>query len=146
MAENKKVKNATLAEYNGISFKSRLERSCYIRLTEEGFNPEYEKAAYVLVPSILLKNGSSYSPRKKDLIKYTSLRRLTYTPDFEFTYKGVSVYFDAKGKSNDTYPIKKKLFLHYLESLGTPYIFFEPHNLAQLELSISTLYELYGKN
>lgn len=146
MSNNKKVKNASLTQYNNISFKSKLERDCYIKLSEEGFNPVYEKNRYTLVSPIKLKYGTLYSKRKKLLCKNTSIRELTYTPDFEFEYKGVMVFYDAKGIPNDSYPIKKKLFLHYLETLKIPYIFFEPHNNSQVEQSIAILYELCGKD
>ena len=146
MAENKKVRNATAIEYEGIQFKSRLERACYIRLKSEGFTPLYEPTHYVLLPPFKLNNGVINANKKKDLSLYTSFRALTYTPDFEFTYKGIHVFYDAKGMPNDTYPLKKKLFISYLENLQIPYIFFEPHNLAQLEQSIQILYELHSKN
>ena len=37
--ENKKVKNATETEYNGIKFKSLTEVTIYKTLLQEGFEP-----------------------------------------------------------------------------------------------------------
>ena len=37
-----KFKNQN-STFNGINFKSKLEISCYKKLIEAGFNPEYEK-------------------------------------------------------------------------------------------------------
>lgn len=142
MVENKKVKNARSISYDGIDFKSRLEYHCYRKLKEAGFEPLYEPVKYTLLPSSILEVGTIYAPYNKLLASRKSYRALTYTPDFEFHYKGIHVYYDAKGKSNDAYPLKKKLFLHYLECVGETYVFFEPHNIAQIEQSIEILYEL----
>lgn len=142
MAENKKVKNAQCVSYDGIDFKSRLELNCYRKLKDAGFEPSYEPVKYKLLASSKLKVGTVYAPRKKELICYKSYRELSYTPDFEFYHNNVHIYYDAKGKPNDAYPLKKKLFLRYLEEVGEPYIFFEPHNNAQIEQSIRILHEL----
>lgn len=142
MEENKKVKNAKSVEYEGISFKSKLECSCFKKLREAELDPLYEPTKYILLTSSKLKNGFIYAPHKKELKKYSSHREITYTPDFELDYKGWHIYIDTKGKSNDTYPLKKKLFLHYLENTGIPYIFFEPHNMRQIDQLIQILYEL----
>ena len=40
--ENKKIKNATPREYDGIHFKSLLEVSIYKHLIAAGFHPKYE--------------------------------------------------------------------------------------------------------
>ena len=40
--ENKKIKNASPLEYDGISFKSKLEKMIYQTLKEQGFPVEYE--------------------------------------------------------------------------------------------------------
>ena len=46
--ENKKIKNATSKEYNGIKFKSIVEVSVYKHLLSLGFKPEYEKHKYTI--------------------------------------------------------------------------------------------------
>lgn len=140
MSVNKKVRNTRAIVYDNISFKSTLECNCYKKLKAAGFDAVYEKCTYVLLPSSKLKFVKLFTPnKKKSLSLHGSYRAMTYTPDFEFEYKGVTVLYDAKGKPNDTYPLKKKLFLHYLESIGKPYIFFEPHNLKQVEESIQII-------
>ena len=142
MSENKKIKNATGISYDNINFKSHLEYHCYKLLQEADIIPRYEYCKYRLIEPKKLTVGTCYAPRKKHLTKFQTCREITYTPDFDFYYKDIHVYYDAKGKSNDTYPLKKKLFLNYLENIGEPYIFFEPHNIAQIKQSIEILYEL----
>ena len=46
--ENKKIKNASPLEYDGISFKSKLEKMIYQTLKEQGFPVEYEPHKFVL--------------------------------------------------------------------------------------------------
>ena len=47
-AENKKIKNASPLEYDGISFKSKLEKMIYQILKENGFPVEYEPHKFVI--------------------------------------------------------------------------------------------------
>ena len=48
MTINKKIKNATSTEYDGIKFKSKLEVTIYKALKEKGLNPLYEKTKFIL--------------------------------------------------------------------------------------------------
>jgi len=47
---------------------------------------------------------------------------------------------------DDVHPVKKKMFLRKLEELaaesGENYMFFEPHNIGQIQNSINTILEL----
>ena len=47
--ENKKIKNATPKEYNGIKFKSLLEVSIYKNLLASGFYPKYEQVKFTML-------------------------------------------------------------------------------------------------
>ena len=95
---NKKIKNATVKEYDNIKFKSILEVSTYKTLIEYGFKPEYEKHTYVVwtgfIPKIPFYTKNKFK-RKNHNIEVLSantvrddrpLDSITYTPDFVFTY------------------------------------------------------------
>ena len=45
---NKKIRNATQSTSEGITFKSKLERSVYNTLLEKGFEPKYEPITFVI--------------------------------------------------------------------------------------------------
>jgi ribosomal protein S8 len=45
---NKKIRNATQSTSEGITFKSKLERSVYNTLLEQGFEPKYEPITFVI--------------------------------------------------------------------------------------------------
>ena len=72
------------------------------------------------------------------------LLNVTYTPDFVVTKDKCKIYLDVKGMPNDTYPIKKKLFLKVLEERndGYNYLFIEPHNIRQINQAIEIIKNL----
>lgn len=149
---NKKVVNATFVEYKGHIFKSGLECSCYKKLVEAGLNPEHESEKIIIWEGAKLTNTKVYSPRhlRKGVygkileLQTRALINITYTPDFVITKNRYKIYFDVKGKENDTYPIKKKMFLKHLEERNDEwmYIFFEPHNMQQMVQAINLIKEL----
>lgn len=133
MAENKKIKNAREAIFNGITFKSKLEESFYKTLTQAGFNVSYEPVKFVVVegfqPTVDFYNRSKSKIFRKDMQK---VRPITYTPDFAFTYNGTLFIIEAKGIENDVFPIKRKLFRRFLESMKVPCAYFEVHTKKEL--------------
>lgn len=150
-----KFKNQN-STFNDINFKSKLEISCYKKLIEAGFNPEYEKQKFVLFNGFRLPENVAYFTQLKTnnegkihtIFKNDTrkIRDITYLPDFYFTYKEYEIYFDTKGKANDVYPLKKKLFLNMLNNIaiqtGKKYLFFEPHNVKQIKESILIIQNL----
>lgn len=153
MEENKKVKNATKIEYNGIKFRSIFECNCYKLLEQEGWNFHYEAKKIVLCegfyPPYFVKVYDVYKPRLQRKVfglNEQKIIAMTYTPDFYLQYKGYEIYIESKGNPNDTYPLKKKLFLSYLvkeaQATGKKYIFFEPHSKKQMKEVINIIKEL----
>jgi hypothetical protein len=144
--ENKKVKNAKVIVYNNIRFKSKLEVSFYKILTQAGFNPQYERITYLLWKGFKPTIPFYTKDKKTKLLKLdeVKLRDMTYTPDFTFRYNGRLIIIEAKGKENDTYPLKKKLFRGLLESmtLDNP-LFFEVFTQKQLLQAIEII-KSYG--
>jgi hypothetical protein len=141
LGENKKIKGAKGVIFEGIKFKSRLEMTCYKKFKEAGLNFSYEPEKVILWEGFKPSSIVVYIPNKingkltKDLcIQNRSLINITYTPDFIVIKDDYKIYFDAKGKENDTYPIKRKMFLKYLENKkdGYKYMFFEPHSAKQM--------------
>lgn len=143
--ENKKVKNATSLEYNGIKFRSKLEVAAYKKLSEEGFNPEYEQHTYTLQESKLFPtlHYAPYKDRKLHknvwgLNKYKIIS-LKYTPDFVFNRGDKLIIIEIKGFANDRYPYQKKLFFKWLEDNQPNSAFFEIHNTKQLKEAVEVI-------
>jgi hypothetical protein len=145
--ENKKVKNAKVVEYEGVTFKSKLELGFYRILTQAGFNPQYENKTYTLIPGKRVKVPFYTKDTKTRLLKLdsTKLRPITYTPDFTFMYNDLLVIIEAKGRQNDVYPIKRKLFRHLLENFNTKVLFIEAYTQKQLLEAIKII-KHYGLN
>ena len=136
---NKKIKNATVTEYDGIKFRSKQEVMCYKVLKENGFEPLYEQKYYHLfdgfVPHVPFYTKNKFKRKNKwitTISKHTvidnrSIDSWVYTPDFVFIYKDYTIIVEVKGKENDVYPYKKKLFRYELElqQQSNPYIHYE---------------------
>mgnify|MGYP000007928143 CR=1 FL=1 len=144
MAENKKIKNARKIFYNGIHFKSNLEVTFYKTLVSAGLVPKYEEYKFILFegfrPTVPFYNRSKSKVFRLDMSK---VRDITYTPDFTIYYKDTLFIIEAKGKENDTYPIKKKLFRKVLESVKIPCVYFEVHTKKEL-LEVIDIIKSYG--
>lgn len=139
---NKKIKNATVIEFNGIKFRSKLELAFYKMLVQAGFNPQYECMTYLLWEGCKPTIPFYTRDKKTKLLKLdkVKLRDMTYTPDFTFNYNGRLIIIEAKGKENDTYPLKKKLFRGLLEKLSQENpLFFEVFTKKQLLQAIEII-------
>lgn len=136
---NKKVKNATAVEYEGIKFKSKLEMYFYKYSKEQGIEFEYEKLKTILFVGDKLECYVYLPDKSKNISLDTSkLRDITYTPDFHTYLKNgcnetCLVVVECKGKENDAFPLKKKMFLTIMNhKWGQNFYFFEPHNQSQI--------------
>ena len=152
--ENKKVKNATKHIFEGKVFRSTLELNTYKLLIKEGFEPQHEVKKFTLMEGFYLQEENVYlfdlHKDRNQPIKFgrnnNKIMAITYTPDFYIEYKGWKVFIETKGNSNDSYPLKKKMFLDLLVKASreqkVPIIFFEPHNLSQVKQVIQNLKSL----
>ena len=141
LAENKKVLNATPLEFEGISFKSKLEKTVYQTLREHGFPVQYEPQKFIIwegfKPTVPFYNKDKSTRMLKP--ETHKLIDVSYTPDFLFTYKNRLVIIEAKGFENDLYPLKKKMFRKWLEEHHPDSIFFEVYTKRQLLQAIDII-------
>lgn len=142
MTENRKIKNARETTFNGITFKSKLEESFYKTLLQAGFSVNYESLKFTIIdgftPTVPFYNRSKSRVFRKDMSK---VRAITYTPDFTFTYNGILFIIEAKGIENDVFPLKRKLFRRFLESMEMPCMYFEVHTKKELLQVIDIIHE-----
>lgn len=151
--ENKRIRNATPREYNGIKFKSLSEVMVYKTLTQQGFLPEYERHSYIIwkgfTPSVpyYTKNKFKKKNRNIEILSETTandnrpLSSWVYTPDIYFEYNGKKIIIEVKGFANDLYSYKCKLFRKYLEEQEDKdtYEFWEIYTKKQLLECINKL-------
>lgn len=162
---NKKIKNATESTEGELKFKSKLERTIYLTLVENGIAPEYEKYTFSVWDGFspqtpfydqetakeqdkrCQKEGKRTSKILKERTKFIS--GIRYTPDFHFRYNGLNVWIEAKGMENDVFYIKKKMFRKLLDRFhgesGMNSIYFEVYSKKQLLQALDIVKE-YAKS
>lgn len=142
--ENKKIINASPLEYDGISFKSKLEKMGYQTLKEQGFPVLYEPRKFIIWegfrPNVPFYNkDASTRMLKMDSKKVIDI---SYTPDLMFEYNNHLIIIEMKGFENNTYPLKKKIFRKWLESNYPNSIYFEIFTKKQLLQAIDIIKKL----
>ena len=89
-----------------------------------------------------------YGPKSKQKRIFTDKRKkqidMTYTPDFKIVKGNNVIFMETKGFPNDSFPIKRKMFLGLLESKndGNIYHYLEPVNKKQILECINLINEL----
>lgn len=136
---NKKVKNATSKVYNGIKFRSLTEVRVYRWLRDNGYKPYYEPDSFVLLDKFKPETpwfleGIAQTTKKGDS---KTVAQMTYTPDFRLDINNALIlYIEVKGHPNDSYPLKRKLFLDWIEKHNKKYTkqiqFAEIHTIVGL--------------
>lgn len=144
MSENKKIMNASPLEYDGISFKSKLEKMVYQTLKESHFPVEYEPRKFIIwegfKPTVPFYNKDVHTRMlRQDAKKIIST---SYSPDFVFRWNGYLVVIEAKGYENPIFPLKKKMFRKWLEEHEPKSIYFEIYTKKQLLQAIDIIKSL----
>lgn len=118
---NKKVKNATPLEYDGVDFKSKLEMYCYKLLKENQIPVEYENVKFQILEPF------SYNEEK--------IRGMTFLPDFV----GDTFVIECKGFMNDAFPLRWKMFKHHLYVNKLRYTLYLPRNKKDVETVVQEI-------
>ena len=142
---NRKIKNATPYEYNGIHFRSKLEVGTYKHLVEAGYKPEYEPDVITLLPAFRpsspwFLDGEPQVTKKGEV---NIVRKKTYTPDFKLVVGEHTFYIESKGFANDRFGVERKMFLDWIEKQEDKNIHFaEIHTMRGLHKLIEKLRQL----
>ena len=142
--ENKKIINASPLEYEGISFKSKLEKMIYQTLKERGFPVKYEPYKFIIWkgfrPTVPFYDKDKVTRMLK--LESKKIIDITYTPDFVFEHNDYLVVIEAKGMENDRFYLKKKMFRKLLEENHPKSIYFEIFTKKQLLQAIDIIKNL----
>ena len=99
---------------DGIKFASGLEAYMYKALKKARIKAQYEQRSFELIPPFEFKNFSyeRQSNGKGDMVNRGNKKVLAikYTPDFE----GKNFIIECKGRANESFPIRWKLFKKYV--------------------------------
>lgn len=134
MSENRRILGATpYVAFDGTQMRSKLETRVYKWLYDLGLKPKYEAETFTYWkgprPTVPFYD---LSKTRHNQLNMKKLVDMSYTPDFTFEYNGIKIIIEAKGIENDQFPIRKKLFRAYLETLDYPVIFAEIYTRKQL--------------
>lgn len=166
--KRKKVKskehvNAIECDFNGIHFKSKLELYCYKQLLLTGWEFTYEEETFILFKELTPKKFNIYKPgnrikklnaqgviiKKSSSIKLitSKIQKITYTPDFIIKFPFGKIVIETKGRENESFPLRFKLFISLMESeLNQNYLsIFVPKNQKQVIECISIIKDLINE-
>lgn len=141
---NKKIRNATPKDYDGIHFRSITEVRLYRYMKKVGLSPLYEPDKILLLDSFR-PSSPWYMDGKEQVTKKGKnmmVQQMTYTPDFRLDLDETTVYIEAKGNENDVFPVKRKIFLHWIERQNKPIIFAEIKTVKGLMLFLKKIHAI----
>ena len=125
--------------YDGITFQSGLEKYMYIALKKAGIDAKYEGETYELIPSF--NYDKPYYERQangKGEYKDRSgkaIRNIKYTPDFI----GSDFIIECKGRPNESFPIRWKLFKLFLYHTRSEVTLYKPQNQKECDETVSLI-------
>ena len=111
----------------------------YIALKKAGIDAKYEGATYELIPSFNY-DKSCYERQANGKGDYKDrsgkkVRGITYTPDFV----GSDFIIECKGRPNETFPIRWKLFKMDLFHTRSEVTLYKPQNQKECDETVSLI-------
>ena len=131
--------------YRGINFASGLEKYMYVALNKAKIKAKYEGETFVLINGFHLANQSfeRQANGKGELVNRGGKRILPikYTPDFI----GDDFIIETKGRANESFPIRWKLFKRLVSEQFPDYVLFKPQNQKECDRVIGIIKEMRNK-
>jgi len=128
--------------YDGIKFASGLERYMYMALKKAKIKAKYEGNTYEIVPgfnftnSCIARTASGKGEYKERGNK--KILPIKYTPDFI----GKNFIIECKGRANESFPIRWKLFKKYLIDNKIKTTLYKPQNQKQCDETVKLILSL----
>lgn len=127
--------------YDGINFASGLERYMYMALKKEKIKAKYEGETFVLLSGFHFDNEvyERQSNGKGDYKNRGQKRILPikYTPDFI----GDDFIIETKGRANESFPIRWKLFKKLVTEQFPQYTLYKPQNQGECQRVVELILE-----
>lgn len=122
-----RVKNATKVDKYGLHFRSKLECYTYEAFMNAGISVKYEPKHFTLL--------------NKFEIFGEKVRAITYLPDFIGSYKNYKFVVECKGLMGESFPLRWKLFKHYLKQHRSKMRYYLVRNQKQVDEMIKNIIE-----
>ena len=126
---------------DGIQFASGLEKYTYVALKDSKLYEGYENQVFQLVENFNFRN-LSYEKQANGKGEYTNrgtkkVLGIKYTPDFV----GKDYIIECKGRANESFPIRWKLFKLWLTKNKIGKTLYKPQNQKEVDLTIIQIKE-----
>lgn len=127
--------------YDGINFASGLERYTYMALKKNKLFEGYENEVFQLIEGFNF-NNESYEKQANGKGDYTNrgqkkILGIKYTPDFV----GKDYIIECKGRANESFPIRWKLFKLWLTKNKIGKTLYKPQNQKEVDRTIQLIKE-----
>ncbi len=130
---------AKKASADGIQFRSGLEKHTYLALKEAGLYEMYEVEVFQLIDGFSLPNLSieKQANGKGEFVNRGGKKILgiKYTPDFT----GYDYIIECKGRANESFPLRWKLFKRWLVNNGEIRTLYKPQNQKDVAIMIKLI-------
>ena len=134
-----------VVSYDGITFKSGLEKYMYKALKDANISCEYEKHTFELLPSFTFKNDciEKQSNSKGDFINRGNKKvlNLKYTPDFI----GDGFIIETKGRANETFPLRWKMIKKWMMDNNDTRTLYKPQRQSECDITIELILKTKNK-
>jgi len=132
--------------YDGIKFASGLERYTYMALKKAKLYEGYENEVFQLIESFNF-NNIAIEKQANGKGDYTNrgqkkILGIKYTPDFV----GKDYIIECKGRANESFPIRWKLFKLWLTNNKIGKTLYKPQNQKEVDLTITLIKESRRSN
>ena len=128
-----------VVSYDGITFKSGLEKYMYKALKDANIPCEYEKHTFELLPSFTFKNDciERQANSKGDFINRGNKKvlNLKYTPDFI----GDGFIIETKGRANDAFPLRWKMFKYLMTLMCDKRVLYKPQSQKDCDITVELI-------
>jgi hypothetical protein len=127
--------------YDGINFASGLERYTYMALKKNKLFEGYENEVFQLIEGFNF-NNESFEKQANGKGEYTNrgqkkMLGIKYTPDFV----GKDYIIECKGRANESFPIRWKLFKLWLTKNNIGKTLYKPQNQKEVDQTMTLIKE-----
>ena len=125
--------------FDGITFASGLERYMYQALKKAKIKAKYEGQTYILQEAFDFKVDSfeRQANGKGEMVNrgQKKIQSIKYTPDFISS----SFIIECKGRANESFPIRWKMFKNYVKNYMPRVILYKPQNQKECDKVIELI-------
>ncbi len=131
--------NSKKITVDGITFASGLEKYMYQALKNAGIDAVYEGRTYTVFPAFEFPNISiERCANGKGEFKNRGEKKILpikYTPDFI----GDDFIIECKGRANESFPLRWKMFKKYVSSEHPHVIIYKPQNQKECDTTVELI-------